>query len=65
MRLIGPSTILDPTDDNYMTVGLVERFEVGDWDFNMQAANGILKAKRQCVNVDSTHRRSTAEGQAE
>ena len=41
MRLIGPSTILDPTDSNYMAVVLVERFEVGveDWDFNVQAAN--------------------------
>lgn len=48
-------------------VGLVERFEmgVGDRDFDMQAANGISKEIIQTTmsNADSTHRKSTAEGQ--
>ena len=56
MRLIGPSTILDPIDSNYMAMVLVERFEVGVGDLCKQQTGNKSNDNIECkLNTSEIH----------
>ena len=56
MRLIGPSTILDPIDSNYMAMVLVERSEVGVGDLCKQQTGNKSNDNVECeLNTSEIH----------